>query len=391
MTSQMKTIGFMLVSCASLVLACGSLQPLHGENEAAQPVSQAAAIQKPSPVKKITTVLEYAKSHDWCGANNLITIGKQGSDGYSDVYVMKPDGSGEECLTCDKPGCPQKHNGNPAWHPSGKFIVFTAEKKENSKSKKAKQFAQPGTGINCDLWLMTSDGEKFMPLTNLPVTVPSRGVIHPQFSHSGKKLLWVERVGKGDPWGEYALKVADFVIDDKKPRLENIKTYQPGKQPSFYEGHGFSPDDKKILFSGDLQPGQKIYGMDIYTLDLETEQLQRLTETPNYWDEHAHYSPNGKKIAWMSSSGFNANFKSVEGHAWKKYLITELWVMDADGANKQRLTFFNQSGHKDFMGTRAVVSDSSWSPDGKKILATVAFENRRGRMVSKIVLIDLDF
>jgi len=81
-------------------------------------------------VKNITTIKEYGKSMDWSHTKDMIAFGKRGKDGYYDVCIMNSDGSGEICLTCDKEECPQKHNGNPAWHPSGDYIVFTAEKKK---------------------------------------------------------------------------------------------------------------------------------------------------------------------------------------------------------------------------------------------------------------------
>jgi len=83
-------------------------------------------------VGSITTIVErQAKTVDWSHQKDKIAFGKWANDGYVDVYLMNPDGSDRECLTCNKPGCPQKHNGNPAWHPAGDYIVFTAEKEDN--------------------------------------------------------------------------------------------------------------------------------------------------------------------------------------------------------------------------------------------------------------------
>ena len=108
--------------------------------------------EKTFKVKSVTTIKEYGKSLDWSHEKNLIAFGKHGKDGYYDVYVMEPDGSDEQCLTCDKEECPQKHNGNPAWHPLGDYIVFTAEKRDDPEEYK--EWAIPGTGFNCDLFLM---------------------------------------------------------------------------------------------------------------------------------------------------------------------------------------------------------------------------------------------
>ena len=341
-------------------------------------------------VKSIKTIKKYGKSLDWSRNKNLILSAKRGRDRYFDIFVMKPDGTNEINLTHNKHGCPQKHNGNPSWHPTGNYIVFTAEKEEMPDEPRAKEFAVPGTGFNCDLWVMTSDGKKFYQLTNLPKTRPVRAVIHPQFSHDGKKLFWAERIKRGNSFGGgWILKVADFVIDNKGAHLKNIRTYQPAERRCFYESHAFSKDDKNILFSGNLQPGQSPVGLDIYELNLETNKLKRMTETDNDWDEHAHYSPDGKKIAWMSSTGFDIDWGDISGHKWAKYLKTELWIMNADGSNKQRLTYFNTPGHPEYMGgARCVVSDSAWSPDGKNIIALLAYKTPRGRLKAKIVMIE---
>lgn len=340
--------------------------------------------RSPDPmVRSITTIKEYGKSLDWSHELNLIAFGKLGLNGYYDVYVMRPDGADERCLTCGWQEIP-RHNGNPAWHPSGEYIVFTAEK--NEAPRQDDPYAIPGTGINCDLWLISSDGARLWRLTELALT-RRNGVIHPQFSRDGKKLFWAERLGRGGAWGEWALKVADFVVDARGPHLENIQIYQPGEQHRFYESHAFSQDGW-VLFSGNLLLGQPESGLDIYELGLETGELRRLTPSFDDWDEHAHYSPDGRKIAWMSSSGFAITYPTIQGHEWAKYLATELWLMDADGLNKRRLTYFNEPGHREYIGSRSIVSDNTWSPDGRHIAATVAYETPQG-LRSKIVMIEL--
>ena len=342
------------------------------------------------PVKSITTINTNCKSMDWHHGLNLIAYGKMGPGGYYDVFVSNSDGSGETCLTAEKPDCPQKHNGNPAWHPSGDYIVFTAENPANPDIYK--QWAMPGTGFNCNLWVMTSDGDDFYQLTDYAMRIPFRGVIHPQFSHAGDRLFWSERVRQGDSFGGgWVLKMADFVETNTGPRLENIKTCSPGEESCFYESHAFSVDDSRILFSGNLIQGQPSVGLDLYELEPATGELTRLTMTDEDWDEHAHYSPDGSRIAWMSSTGFDIQWGDISGHNWKKYLVTELWIMDSDGSNKERLTYFNTEGHPEYRnGRRCVISDSSWGPDGKSIVALLAYEGWFGRLLSEMILIELE-
>ncbi len=352
-------------------------------------------------VKNIRTIKDkMVKSMDWHHGKNLITFGKWGLDGYVDVAVMNPDGSGETCITCGNSEAPQKHNGNPAWHPSGDYIVYTAEREDTPDNMDG--YAIPGSGTFNDLWLSTDDGDRFYRLTDYSGIVPIRAVIHPQFSHDGNKLFWAERVDRGESFsGGWVLKIADFVIEDGVPKLMNIESLTPGeKESAFYESHAFSKDDKKILFSGDLKAGQTPYGLDIYEYNLETEELIRLTHTDNDWDEHAHYSPDETKIAWLSQTGHYIDWNHVPKGKFFDYLKSELWIMDADGSNKKQLTFFNTPDHPDYFGYRTIVSDSAWSPDGKSLIVLLAYDTEEGLksnqgsveegLKSKHVMVDLE-
>jgi Tol biopolymer transport system component len=344
-------------------------------------------------IKSIRVVKEYGKSVDWSEKNNLIVSAKKGYDGYYDLFVMNPDGSGERLLTHQKSGCPQRHNGNPAWHPSGEYIVFTGQN-DDAEGELNRKYGIPGSGLNCNLWLTNSEGSKFWQLTYYPTKYRNaKAVIHPQFSPDGRKLFWAERVRgkKNSIWGEWELKIADFITGGNTPQLKNIKTYQPGAQHMFYESHGFSSDGSKVLFCANLEPGHPDVGLDIYELDLRTQKLKRLTETLDAWDEHSHYSPDGTKIAWMSSSGLDINWGDISGGKWKRYLKTELWIMNSDGSDKQRLTHFNTPGYAEYMGgRRCIVSDSEWSPDGKSMIVLLAYETKRGGMRSRLVMIELE-
>jgi len=342
-------------------------------------------------IKSITTIKEpFVKSMDWHHGLNLIVFGKMDlQDKYYDVFIMKPDGSEEICLTGANQQIPQKHNGNPAWHPSGEYIVYTAEHPE--APKKIDRYAIPGAGLGCNLWIMDRKGKKFYQLTNYSLKRPIKGVIHPQFSHDGTKLFWSERVRRGDHlYGGWVMKIADFVTNSGIPHLEKIETLTPGwKDSYFYESHAFAKNDKKILFSGNLKPGQLAYGMDIYEMNLENGQLIQLTKTNDDWDEHAHYSPDGTKIVWMSSTGFDIDWSVVPKGKHFNYLSTELWIMDSDGANPQRLTYFNKPGHPHYIGEKTIVSDSSWGADGKKMVVLIAYRTRRG-MNSKLVMVEIE-
>jgi len=330
-------------------------------------------------VKSIKIVKENGGRVDWSPKGDLIAFDKR-EYRYYNVYTMYPDGSNEICLTCGKAELPGKHVGNPAWHPSGEWIVFQVEKENHYGSS---GWSMPGIGLNSDLWIMSSDGNNFYQLTFLKTKqhwwdkTPTTGVLHPHFSHDGSKLFWVERLGPGGLWGEWALKVADFKIENGVPKLENVKMFQPREQKLFYESHGFTKDDDKIIFSGNLELNQHETGLDIYMMDLETKKLTRLTDTYDEWDEHAQISPDGNKIVWMSNKGYDFDPNKPED------VVSDYWIMNVDGSNKRQLTYFNKPGYPEYTGERITAADSSWSPDGSKLAALLILngEDQSGRII----------
>lgn len=313
----------------------------------------------------------------WSKRRNLIAFDMQGSDGFYDLYVMKPDGSGETCLTCGKVGrVPQKHNGQPEWHPSGDYILFQSEKESHPGNSNQ---ATPGFGRHSDLWLMSTDGEKFFQLTNGPASL-DHGVLHPHFSADGRRVSWGEmynkpRLASGTgAAGYWKLKVADFKIDPKGPLLTNTREYEPGG-PAFYENHGLSPNGDRILFSSNFEARHSLQlkAHNIYVMDLPSGRPVRLAQ--DGFNEHAQWSPNHRKILWMSSAG-NRN----RG--------TDYWLMNADGSNKIRLTNFNDPNNPKSRGRLLVCADSAWSPDGQRIAAYV-FTNLR-RQQGMLIMLDLN-
>ena len=317
---------------------------------------------------------------DWShSGNNLIAFDRMGLDGYFDIWTMRPDASGQRCLTCRATQLPQRHIGNPAWHPSGALIVFQAQK--GGVPKLVDTECTPGAGVLNDLWLMTADGTRYWKLHTVSdeVSRDSQGVLHPHFSHDGKHLIWSERVrANGRAFGEWVMKLADFRITALGPQLSNIRPINPSPVSAFYETHGFSPNDRYFLFTGN-QHG----GLEIYEYDLLTSQLRRLTQDLTIWDEHAHYNPSGSKIVWMSSKGLQIYNR----------LKSELWLMDRSGLNKTQITYFNFPGHPHYLNSEAIVAaDSAWSPDGRHIVVTLidSDPNSQERDKGKIAIVSFN-
>lgn len=81
--------------------------------------------------------------------------------------------------------------------------------------------------------------------------------------------------------------------------------------------HGWSPDNKKMIFTGNRN-GQ----YDIYSVDVKSGKEKRLTNFETL-DDGSEYSPDGKYIF----------FNSVRTGTM------QLWRMDANGKNQKQLTF----------------------------------------------------
>lgn len=337
---------------------------------------------KPAPLaENITTIVEKRGGRvDW-GSNNLIAHSRYGEDGYYDLWVMKPDGTEARCLTCNNPDIPQLHNGQPTWHPSGNYIVFQSQDPSLPHTREDDYVqTQPGFGKHNNLWVTDPQGNYFYQLTHIK---RNRAILHPHFSHDGTKLMWSEKTGfRSTDW---AIMIAGFV-ETPEPQLVSITSCQP-LGDVWYETHAFSPDDSRILFTAGDGSGSWS-GFDIWEMELASGELRKLTDDPDVWDEHAHYSPNGTTIVWASSRGYPYNTETKDYGEVAKSLKLDYWLMDADGSNKQRLTYFNEPGHKEYTGYSVIVADSSWSPDGKQLAATVL--SGRGRENTMVVIIDLN-
>jgi Tol biopolymer transport system component len=322
-------------------------------------------------------------------------------DWYMDIWAVRLSGAGRRCLTCELT-VPAKHRGSVAWHPAGQFLAFSAEN-DDVRTRKGDRLAEPGIGLNTNLWVMTADGAKAWRLTDYETDYASpRGVIHPHFSPDGKRLGWSgpvdsSKVAAGYEWGEWAVFLADFEVQAGVPTVNNIRTLQPGEQHSYYQLDDWSADGKRVLVSANPRPGQSVSGQDIYELEIETGAFRALTRTNGEWDQYAHYSPGGRQVLWASSRGLNVRFHSIEGVNWRREIKTELWMMNRDGTGARRLTYFNESGWRDHSWFQSRVAeadgvfaaDNAFLPDRSRVAVALAYETKQGQWNSVLAILDL--
>jgi len=335
----------------------------------------------------------------WSQANNLIVFddfvnNSGGSLGCNlnplscnfEIFTMKPDGTDVQCLTCDKSTLSSAgHRGQPYWHPSGNYIVFSAENKnyERWRNERDLTVIPAASGRNNNVWIMTADGEQFWQITDI---AESSGIIRPSFSPDGTMIYWNEEYSidehgvpspwsvsanpLGEKWGLWRIRIADISFGTEpvisNNHIININEKYPGKV--LLEGQGIQPDNEHLIFaaadisetSGCCFWGNKqIFGYchwaDIYMTDLNGNNLIRLTNTPYLHSENPELSPDGEKIIFTESK-------------WCVGKGVDIYMMNSDGSDRIRLTHLNNPNcPDDYLGFGSA-GELDWSPDGTKIL-----------------------
>jgi Tol biopolymer transport system component len=260
-----------------------------------------------------------------------------------------------------------RHKVNPTWHASGRFLVIQSEMENHPLSWLREDWFSElvVNGLWSDLYAVSPDGQRWYRLTNYSNT-QTDGAMAPHFSADGTKLFWSRMIGNASdaaPFGVYRLQLADFVIDSTGvPSLRNVRDITPAGA-NFVEAHGFSPDGRKVIFTGDMQ-NTHTWGMDIYTMDLSGGSPSNLTKSP-HWEEHARYSPSGRQIAYMSS----------EPYLWLMF-HTELMLVDVDTGQRRQATHFNVSDYPEFTEGGSMATRSSWNADGTRLALTQQLSSR---------------
>jgi len=313
----------------------------------------------------------------WSHTRDLIAFDRIGSAGSYEIFTIRPDGTDTRCVTCGQHALPRSHRGNPAWHPSGEYLALQAHNPalQPGAGPQARYLGTPGIGINNDIWLLTADGARAWKVTSVGVR---GGVLHPRFSHDGRVLVWSEVI---DPsvrglGGQWAIKIAEAGFTDGTPRITTIRTVRPGDL-QLYETHGFSPDDRQLLFSGVMRRGD-YFDLEIYAYDLSSGHLTRLTRNRE-WDEHAHFTPDGRAIVWASSEG-------IAMRKDPRDLRLDYWIMTPDGREKRRLTWYN-APTASAPRAATIAADFEFGPDAKTIVAKIGAAGR-GESVVLIRLFD---
>ncbi|MFO1220599.1 MAG: hypothetical protein U1E89_19715 [Burkholderiaceae bacterium] len=291
--------------------------------------------------------------------------------GIYQVYVGTTASGSAVCITCaQSPGGPKPgaQKFMVVWHPSGEWL-FVGGEIDHVRSPfitAETDLALMQSGINLDMYVTRPDGTAWTKLSDFK----DSGYTGPAIAPDGS--LYYAQIVDGNvfaySFGRWVLKRSTFVVDAAGvPSLANTTDLTP-PDTHWVEPGNVTPDGKYLVLTLDtgLAPN-KASGMDQWLLELATGRFINLTSSPKEWDEHGLFSPNGKKIVFMSSKPY-PDYDASTALFGLVGLKAEIMMMDVDGSNLVQLTHFGQTGYPE-SSPDSIASLAYFSADGTKLYA----------------------
>ena len=229
------------------------------------------------------------------------------------------------------------------------------------------------------VWTMAPDGTDRRQVTNI-----EGGLSDYLFSPDEKQLAYIKEISFGkstkeiypdlpkatgrivtdlmykhwDEWVEtiphiFIAPVGGEAITGGKDILEGEPYEAPTKPFGGAEELSWSPDGKTLAYSSRKKTGME-YSLstntDIYLYDLVSGQTRNITEGMGGYDTHPRFSPDGKRISWISMErdGYEADLKRLfvqDLKTGQKTFLTDDFEYDVDelqwSANSQSIFFLS--------------------------------------------------
>ena len=297
-------------NCSSAVRITVSEQDTDTSSDGASLFDAFNAISSESPsIGSIETrLLTYSgRGPRWSSDGQRIVF-YSNRNGWWDIYSIDADGTNGAQLTAHGSG-----GFSPTWSPDGSRIAFVSYRDGHDS-----------------IHIMDSDGTNETRLTE-----NDRHDEYPRWSPDGRRIAYVSAHRENNRQNREI-----YVMDaDGRNKTRLTQHVEDDWLPAW------SPDSQRIVFLS-----LRNLDIEIYVMDADGSNKTRLTHrNPSYYPA---WSPDGSRIAYNSLPSFDDYGK---GHiAWGAN--HEIYVMDADGRNKTRLTWAEGS---DFW--------PAWSPDGERI------------------------
>ena len=233
---------------------------------------------------------------------------------HTDIYMQRVDGTAVTQLTSD-----QADDAFPSFSPDGKKVAFAS--------------TRAGAW---QIYVMDIDGRNVVQVTN-----GNMQCVHPTWSPDGTRLCYAAIGSRSAQW---ELWIAELKTGEKR-----------------MIGYGlfpmWSPDKNvdRIAFQKSRQRGTRWFS--IWTLDLIEGEGRRLTElvsSPNAACVSPCWSPDGRRLTFativeptrIGGDKDDAHRQKIA----KQYGQQDVWTVDGDGSNRQRLTDGNGTNLSPYWG-----------------------------------------
>lgn len=276
--------------------------------------------------------------------NGVIAFTRRDMNGRLQIFTIQPNGTNIRQLTFGE------DSGRPDWSPDGRHIAFMTFRNEKawiavmdangsnqtmlaegitpdwSPDGRLIAFARPDEGQVLQIWTIHADGSNMTQITRSNTTK-----IGPSWSPRGDEMVFILLKNPGspsDPQPEIGIMNADGTnerILTTEDRI-NIHVDLNGDTTlceTAYDANApaWSPVSNTIAFWSGVE---NQYGQ-IWTINSDGSGSRQLTDDCNRNSDDPSWSPDGRKILFGSLRSGRP----------------ELWMMDTDGGNKQKITFID--------------------------------------------------
>ena len=211
---------------------------------------------------------------------------------HSNLYMQRTDGAAVVQLTSQA-----ADDAYPAFSPDGKQIAFSSTR-----------------AGNWQIFVMDSDGKNVTQVTTGPMQA-----IHPSWSADGSRIVYSALGSKSNQWELWTIN-----LQSNEKRMIGYGLFP-----------AWSPDRQgdKIAFQRPRQRGSRWFSL--WTLELVNGEATRVTEvvlSSNAAILSPSWSPDGRRLAFATVLEPSTDIRS---HSKGR---TDVWVVNADGTDRQRIT-----------------------------------------------------